>query len=316
MINDQILTPEAQDLVREYHAGRRRERRGSWLSALAGAGLAVVIMAGIYSVPVSAADTATQEKNQAVSSKQDLASQASQLSDRTLEQCLFGDDQTKKTLTNSGSCAEAQQLKQAIVSAIPVPAAGSNGQPGANGQPGSNGTNGRGISSTAIVNGHFQVTYSDGTTEDKGQIVGQNGAKGDPGRGITGSAISSGHLTLTYSDGTTVDLGQVVGRDGKDGANGTNGTNGATGVAGRGISSVGIVNGHLIVNYTDGTATDLGALPPGPPGNNGEPPTGWTQTYSNGKVSTCSRVANFDYSNPQYSCAAPVTPSSSAPPTS
>jgi hypothetical protein len=313
MSNDQTLTPEAQDLVREYYAGKRRERRGSWLSALAGAGLAVVIMAGIYSVPVSVADTATQEKNQAVSSKQDLASQASQLSDRTLEQCLFGDDQTKKTLTDSGSCAEAQQLKQAIIAAIPVPAAGSTGQPG---KTGSTGANGRGIASTAIVGGRFQVTYSDGTTEDKGQIVGQNGVKGDTGRGITGSSIGNGHLTLTYSDGTSEDLGQVVGRDGKDGVNGVNGTNGANGQDGRGISSVGIVNGHLIVNYTDGSATDLGALPPGPPGNNGEPPTGWTQTYSNGKVSTCSRVANFDYSNPQYSCAAPVTPSSSAPPTS
>lgn len=303
-MTDQILTPVAKNLLDEHRALVRRERRGSWLSFLAGAGLMVVIFAGLYTVPVSAADDATQQKDQANSSKQVLANQATTVSDKTLQQCLFGDDQTRKTLTEAGVCAEAQQLRDYIAKAIPAPIPGATGQPGANGKPGEPG---RGIASTSIVNGRFLVTYTDGATEDKGVI---QGPKGDTGKGIVGTTVNtSGHLVLTYSDGSQADVGQVVGTNGKDGANGTNGANGKDG---RGVSSIGLVNSRLVVTYTDGTTADLGPLPQGPKGNDGQPPMGWTGTTSTGKTYTCSRASNFDYSNPQYTCTAPTTPSSSS----
>lgn len=312
MANDQILTPEAHDLVEEYRALKRREGRARWLSALVGAGLAVMVVFGVYSVPVSVADTATQQKDQATqqknqeaSSKQVLANQATTVSDKTLQQCLFGDDVTRKTLTEAGLCAEAQQLRDYIAKAIPAPVPGTNGINGQAGANGKNGEPGRGISSTSIVDGRFLVTYTDGATEDKGSIQGPKGENGTTGKGITGSTINaSGHLVLTYSDGTTADVGQVVGTNGKNGTNGKDG---------RGISSTGIVNGHLIVTYTDGDTTDLGPLPQGPKGNDGQPPMGWTGTTSSGKTYTCARATNFDYSNPQYTCTAPTSPPSSTP---
>lgn len=309
-MNDQDLTPVANDLLAEHRENQRRERRSSWLNFLAGAGFAVVAMAGLYSLPVSAADNATQQKDEANTSKQVLASQATTVSDKTIQQCLFGDDPTRKTLTDAGVCAEAQQLRDYIAKAVPTPAPGATG---ANGQAGKDGQPGRGIASTQIVEGRFLVTYTDGATEDKGSVQGPKGDKGDAGKGITGSTVNTaGHLVLTYSDGAATDVGQVVGVNGKDGASGANGANGKDG---RGISSVGVVNGHLVVTYTDGTDTDLGPLPPGPKGNDGQPPMGWSGTTSSGKTYTCARASNFDYSNPQYTCTAPTTPSSAAPPT-
>lgn len=311
-MTDQIFTPMANELLQEHRDIRRGRRRKTWLGFFAGAGFAVAVMGGVYLWPVSVADNATQQKNEANSSKQVLASQATTVSDKTLQQCLFGDDQTRKTLTQAGVCAEAQQLRDYIAKSIPAPTPGANG---ANGQPGKNGEPGRGIASTNIVNGHFLVTYTDGATEDKGNVQGPNGKDGKDGKGITASSVNAGHLVLSYSDGTTADVGQVVGTNGVNGANGKDGANGANGKDGRGISSTGVVNGHLVVTYTDATTTDLGPLPQGPKGNDGQPPMGWTGTTSTGKTYTCTRASNFDYANPQYTCTAPVAPSSSAQPT-
>ena len=78
----------------------------------------------------------------------------------------------------------------AYVSAHP-PADGKDGQDGTDGTDGQDGTNGT------------------------------DGADGKDGRGISSTSINAdGHLILTYSDGTSDDLGRVVGTDGQDGKDG------------------------------------------------------------------------------------------------
>jgi hypothetical protein len=142
-------------------------------------------------------------------------------------------------------CSTATSVQQSVTADVPPPRA----------------RDGRGIISTLIASGHLLITYTDGTTEDKGAVVGRpgsagstgptgpagpsgaQGATGDPGRAITGSAIDSGDLLLSYSDGTTEDVGRIVGP------------------AGRGIRSTDIVDDHLIVTYDDGTTQDAGPVP-------------------------------------------------------
>lgn len=102
---------------------------------------------------------------------------------------------------------------------------------------------GRGVLGTALTGGHLWITYDDGLTEDKGQVVGHNGAKGENGRGIASTAIVDGDLLLTYTGGSKEDVGRVVGRDG------------------RGVASVDGSTGRLIITYTDGTTQDAGPLP-------------------------------------------------------
>lgn len=141
--------------------------------------------------------------------------------------------------------------------------------PGPAGATGPSGPAGRGITGTAISSGHLYVSYTDGVTEDKGQVVGKDGSAGTDGRGITGSTVASGHLILSYSDNTTQDAGQVVGQDG------------AKGDPGRGVKSMDGSSGHLVVTYDDGTTQDVGPLPVGPAGPKGDPgpacPAGYEQ---------------------------------------
>ncbi|WP_246818698.1 ExeM/NucH family extracellular endonuclease [Corynebacterium sp. HMSC074C01] len=93
----------------------------------------------------------------------------------------------------------------------------------------------------------------------------------------------NGHLIITYTDGTTEDTGKVVGADGKpgkdgadgvdgqDGTDGKDGKDGADGKDGRGIESVTTNDkGEVIITYTDGTTDNLGLLA-GPKGDQGEP---------------------------------------------
>jgi hypothetical protein len=117
------------------------------------------------------------------------------------------------------------------------------------------------VASTTIVDGHLVVRYTDGTSQDVGQVVGATGdagATGPAGRGISTTVITNGHLVLIFSDGATTDVGPVVGPVG---------TSGPSGAAGRGVASATINSAsHLIVTYTDGTSADAGPVPPGPPG--------------------------------------------------
>jgi hypothetical protein len=87
------------------------------------------------------------------------------------------------------------------------------GKDGTSGIPGLPGAGGRGIASVTIVDGRFQVSYTDGTTADAGAapvgpagrdgVDGQNGTDGQNGAdGRNGSPAAS--ITITRTDGTTV----------------------------------------------------------------------------------------------------------------
>ena len=173
----------------------------------------------------------------------------------------------------------------------------------------------RSIKSVTINDeGHLIITYTDGTTEDAGKVVGadgkdgkdgtdgkdgkdgKDGDKGDAGqdgkdgkdgtdgkdgRGIKSVATNDkGELIITYTDGTTENAGKVIGADGKDGdkgdagqdgKDGTDGKDGADGKDGRGIKSVTTNDeGDLIITYTDGTTENAGKVS-GPKGDKGEP---------------------------------------------
>ncbi|WP_296132720.1 ExeM/NucH family extracellular endonuclease [uncultured Corynebacterium sp.] len=172
----------------------------------------------------------------------------------------------------------------------------------------------RGITSTTIDdNGHLIITYTDGTTEDAGKVVGEDGAAGTPGAdgsdgsdgaqgpkgedGKDGLGIDSvttnadGHLIITYTDGTTEDAGKVVGDDGAAGTPGADGSDGAQGPKGddgkdgadgaagkdgkdgRGIDSVRINDaGELIVTFSDGVEQNVGPVAgaAGKDGNDGK----------------------------------------------
>jgi hypothetical protein len=296
---DESLTPEADELIQKVRATERHQARQDWYKNLLIGGLIVTIFAIIFSFPVSRVDTVTEQRNTAVTQKDNLASVANSSADTALALCL-GNNTGAKQLAASGQCELAKQLKQAVLAAAPAPAtgpSGSNGTNGVNGQPG------RGIIATAIVDGHFKITYTDGVTEDKGQVVGSQGKTGDPGRGITGTTIGGGHLIITYTDGGTVDAGQVVGKDGSNG---------------RGVTQFTITGAyHLVVAYSDGTSQDIGLLPSGPKGdpgvagavgprgaqgNDGQPPVSWTTHNLDGTTTVCNRSASFDYQNPTYDC--------------
>ena len=97
---------------------------------------------------------------------------------------------------------------------------GTNGTNGKDGIPGTNGADGRGIISTNIVSGSLIVTFTDGSTQDLGIVVGPKGEKGDPGEkgeagedGLTPVGFSNdleGNVTLTYNDGSTAVVGKLT----------------------------------------------------------------------------------------------------------
>lgn len=77
-----------------------------------------------------------------------------------------------------------------------------------------------------------QVVGADGANGAEGEN-GENGTDGQDGRGVATFEINeAGELIVTYTDGTSQNLGQVNGADGADGANGSNGENGTDGAAG------------------------------------------------------------------------------------
>lgn len=169
---------------------------------------------------------------------------------------------------------------------------------------------GRGISGTALRDGHLILMFTDGTTADVGQITGTPGAAGTAGTSITSALVVGGHLVLTYSDGHTADVGQVVGPAGAAGAAGKNG---------RSVTSVTNSGGHLIVGYSDGTTQDAGPLPAGPAGPagptgatgaTGRPPGSFSFTDELGRTYTCTPDTAADPgASPHYSCTATTTSS-------
>lgn len=167
---------------------------------------------------------------------------------------------------------------------------------------GEKGDAGRGITGTAIVDGHLHVSYTDGITEDKGVVVGAAGGKG---RGVVSSSITpAGRLVLSYTDGVTEDVGLVVG------PSGTKGDGGDDGPAGRGVASV-MVNSefHLIVSYDDGSDVDAGPLPPGP---KGEPGRGITGVAFD--MESCTATVSYDDGTSEQAPMTGCQPENSGPP--
>jgi hypothetical protein len=105
----------------------------------------------------------------------------------------------------------------------------------------------------------------------------------------------------------------VVGQKGDRGDKGDKGDSGQPGKPG--ASGVPGVPGQPGQDGADGTDGALGQPgekgDPGQNGTDGQPPAGWTATYSDGSTETCARAADFDPAAPQYTCTIsppPTTP--------
>ena len=214
----------------------------TWVLLVAG----MVVLAAM--VPLSLVLTshtyaAQDQANTANARSSSVASAAAPLAGGVDAACR-GRDAAATQLQQQGLCQQASQVQSVV--AAPGPATGPSGE---------RGPAGPGVAATSIAGGHLFVTYTDGRTEDKGQVAGATGGKGDRGRSITSTLITGGHLVLSYDDGTAADVGPVVGRDG---------------LPGRGVASTAITSAfHLLVTYTDGTTVDIGQLPAGASGKNG-----------------------------------------------
>ena len=124
------------------------------------------------------------------------------------------------------------------------------------------GADGIGISKSEInSNGELRLTYTSGETANLGVVV---GAKGTDGVGIKTVTLSAdGELSILMTDNTVCNLGNIKGEKGDKGdtgEKGDKGDKGDKGEDGRGISKMEIVNGELIVTYTDGTNDNLGTI--------------------------------------------------------
>ena len=130
------------------------------------------------------------------------------------------------------------------------------------------GADGIGISKSEVnASGELVLTYTDGTVKNLGNVVGSNGADGQDGVGIKTVTLSStGELMVTLSDNSVINLGNVKGEKGDKGdkgdkgAQGEKGEKGDKGDTGRGIAKTELVNGELIITYTDGTKENLGSV--------------------------------------------------------
>ena len=135
--------------------------------------------------------------------------------------------------------------------------AGTNGQDGKDGQDGAKIL--YGIQDPTVSIGQDGDTFINNDTNDlfekvDGQWVLQtnlNGADGQDGtNGTDGVDGVDGANGLNGQDG----------KDGADGQDGLNGTNGRDGASGVGIQSSRVVNGDLIITYTDGSVVNAGRV--------------------------------------------------------
>ena len=192
------------------------------------------------------------------------------------------------------------RLEQSLLGA--TGAKGDTGAQGEKGEKGDTGAAGRGIDRVVLTaDGCLIFEYTDGTkSEPTASLVGAQGAQGDKGdsgadgRGIVTVSLDGGDLYVTYSDSAApVRIGTVQGEKGDKGDPGAQGEKGDPGVdgksayelykaaypdytgtltewlaslkgdTGRGIQKTEIVDGKLIVTYTDGTQEDLGSITAG-----------------------------------------------------
>lgn len=106
-------------------------------------------------------------------------------------------------------------------------------------------------------NGELIIKLSDGTSIDVGSVAGTDGKNGTNGKngkdGKNGKNGKDGKNGIDGKDG-------INGADGSNGSNGKDGVNGTNGVDGRGIAKTKLVNGELIITYTDGTQENIGGI--------------------------------------------------------
>ena len=159
---------------------------------------------------------------------------------------------------------------------------------GAKGDTGQTGPAGRGVTTFKVLNnGTLEVSYTDGTTDNLGTVVGKDGINGvagingKDGRGVLSTALESGSLIVRYTDGSQENLGYVVGPQGAKGDQGAPGKDGETiigpaGPAGpegaqgpqgpegpAGISVTGVsvdTEGNVLVSYSNNTSEIAGQV--------------------------------------------------------
>ena len=127
------------------------------------------------------------------------------------------------------------------------------------------GADGLGITKAEInTSGELVLTYSNGDVKNLGKVSGENGkdgANGADGLGIKSLTLSpDGELVVTMSDNSISNLGNIKGEKGDRGEQGQQGLQGTKGADGRGIAKTELVNGELVITYTDGTSDNLGTI--------------------------------------------------------
>ena len=127
------------------------------------------------------------------------------------------------------------------------------------------GADGLGITKAEInTSGELVLTYSNGDVKNLGKVTGENGkdgANGADGLGIKSLTLSpDGELVVTMSDNSISNLGNIKGEKGDKGEQGQQGLQGTKGADGRGIAKTELVNGELVITYTDGTSDNLGTI--------------------------------------------------------
>ena len=127
------------------------------------------------------------------------------------------------------------------------------------------GADGLGITKAEInTSGELVLTYSNGDVKNLGKVTGENGkdgVNGADGIGIKSLTLSpDGELVVTMSDNSISNLGNIKGEKGDRGEQGQQGLQGTKGADGRGIAKTELVNGELVITYTDGTSDNLGTI--------------------------------------------------------
>ena len=149
------------------------------------------------------------------------------------------------------------------------------GEAGQDGEPGEKGETGRSIASANINdNGVLVLSYSDGNTEEVGTVKGADGTSVN----ILDDLASTDELPdadQQKGDSYLIngELWVYTASTADDAVNGFINAGSIKGPAGRGINDANVVNGELVIQYSDSTEKNLGSIigPQGEPGEKGEP---------------------------------------------
>jgi hypothetical protein len=182
---------------------------------------------------------------------------------------------------------------------VPVNNSGAKGDKG---DTGNTGPIGLSISAaTVTLAGRLQLTLSDNTVVDAGNVSGIKSA----------TVNGSGELILTKQDNTTINAGSVIGPKGDKGNTGDKGDTGDTGIqgpAGLAVTNAAVNgSGRLIVTRSDSSIIDAGYVigPKGDKGNTGDKgDTGNTGTVEIGTVTTGAAGGSASVTNSGTSTAA------------